>query len=168
MTKKETDELAKFGHVDLLFPSNYAKAADLLGRTVTVVIDRIVPREKLQMAGGRKDEKPVIYMRGKKKGWILNKTNAKAIAKVYGPELMSWIGKAVAIKSMSVEAKGEMVDAIRVDVDATRRFMNQASPGVSYESEPAHDESTGEVADDESPAHVDTDKAWDDQANGAA
>ncbi len=119
-----SDELKNFNHVDLLFPSKYAKAADLRGKNVPVVIDRIIPREKLMMQGGKSDQKPVIYLRGKEKGWILNKTNARAIAKIYGPEVMNWIGKTVVIMSAEVEARGEMVEAIRVNVEATRKAAN--------------------------------------------
>lgn len=124
------DELAKFNHVDLLFPSKYLKAADLRGKNVAVVIERIAPREKLMMQGGKTDTKPVMYFKGKEKGQILNKTNARAIAKVYGPEVTNWIGKTVVIMSAEVEARGEMVEAIRVNVDATRKA---ATGGASDE-----------------------------------
>lgn len=128
------DELKNFNHVDLLFPSKYAKAADLRGRAVPVVIERISPRETLMMQGGKKDTKPVVYLKGKDKGWILNKTNARAIAKVYGPELTNWLGKTVVIISQVVEARGEQVDAIRVDLNATRRAAGQ------QQSEPSEQE----------------------------
>jgi hypothetical protein len=117
------DELKNFNHVDLLFPSKYVKAADLRGKAVPVIIERIVPREKLMMQGGKSDTKPVVYLQGKEKGWILNKTNARAIASVYGPEITSWLGRTVVIISTQVEARGEMVDAIRVDVAATRKLV---------------------------------------------
>jgi hypothetical protein len=139
MAKNQKEKLREFNHVDLLFPSKYAKAGDLRGKKVTVVIESIEPREELTMQGGRKDFKPVIYLVDKDKGIILNKTNARAIAKVYGPEVMSWIGKAIVIHSARVEARGEMVDAIRVDVDATR-----AKAGIAAD-EPEHDAETGEV-----------------------
>lgn len=116
------EELKNFSHVDLLFPSKYAKAADLRGKHVPVVIERIAPREKLMMQGGKSDQKPVVYLRGKEKGWILNKTNARAIAKVYGPEVTNWIGKTVVIMSAEVEARGEMVEAIRVSIEETRKY----------------------------------------------
>ncbi len=139
--------LKDFNHVDLLFPSKYAKAADLRGKSVAVVIERIDPREELMMQGGKRDHKPVVYLRGKEKGWILNKTNARAIAKVYGPEVMSWIGKTVVIMSAKVEARGETVDAIRVDVDATRARLAMSSDGAAQE--PEHDAGTGEVAEEQ-------------------
>lgn len=130
------DELKNFNHVDLLFPSKYVKAADLRGKSVPVVIERIKPREKLMMAGGKSDMKPVIYLRGKEKGWILNKTNARAIAKVYGPELTEWIGKTVVVMATQVEAHGEMVDAIRVDLPATQKAARANGAASKQASEP--------------------------------
>jgi len=119
---KNSNNIKDYSHVDLLFPSKYVKASDLRGKAVTVVIDRIVPRELLVMAGNKKDNKPVIYLRGKEKGWILNKTNARDIAKAWGPEVLEWIGKPVVIVSRQVEARGEVVDAIRVDLPATQKL----------------------------------------------
>jgi hypothetical protein len=138
-------DLKNFNHVDLLFPSKYAKAADLRGKTVIVEIERIDPREKLMMAGGKSDQKPVVYLKGKEKGWILNKTNARSIAKVYGNEVMQWIGKPVAIYSASVEARGEMVDAIRVNVDATRKAA--AGAGAKIAPPPDQDIDEQQLAD---------------------
>jgi hypothetical protein len=129
------DELKNFNHVDLLFPSKYAKAADLRGKNVTVWIERIQPREKLMMQGGKTDYKPVIWLKGKEKGWILNKTNAKQIARVYGPELTDWLGKPVVIMSAEVEARGEMVEAIRVNLELTRKAANGAAPKQEIPSE---------------------------------
>lgn len=140
-----SSELKNFNHIDLLFPSKYAKAADLRGKNVPVVIERIVPREKLMMQGGKSDQKPVVYLRGKEKGWILNKTNARAIAKVYGPEVSAWLGKTVVIMSAEVEAHGEMVDAIRVNVEATRK----AAAGTTRAAEqPPPDDAERQLAED--------------------
>lgn len=137
------DELKNFNHVDLLFPSKYVKAADLRGKVVIVYIERIAPREKLMMAGGKTDTKPVVFLRGKDKGWILNKTNARSIAKVYGPELTNWLGKPVAIMSTQVEARGETVDAIRVDVNGTRAAAKKS--GAEQSPEPQTDDNDPQI-----------------------
>jgi hypothetical protein len=106
--------LGKFTHVDLLFPSKYLKGADLQGRDVVVVIERIEPRHELSMAGGKKESKPVIHMRGKEKMWVLNKTNAQTIKKMYGGELKDWLGKPVTLYATNVDAAGATHLAIRV------------------------------------------------------
>lgn len=140
------DELKNFTHVDLLFPSRYVKAADLRGKSVTVIIERIVPREKLMMAGGKTDNKPVVYLKGKDKGWILNKTNARDIAKAWGNEVLEWIGKPVVIVSKQVEARGETVDAIRIDLAATMKLAR----GQRRAPEPEPQDDAGDwSADDE-------------------
>jgi len=140
--------LREYNHVDLLFPGRFLKAADLRGRDVTVVIERIDPREELQMRGKTAEFKPVVYMKGKEKAWVLNKTNAMSIAKIYGPEVMSWIGKSVTIYPTRVQCGGKEVDAIRV----RERAPKQADKAPPVAEEPwavdlPHDADTGEVYD---------------------
>ena len=130
-------------HVDLLFPSKYLKAADLQGKHVTVTIERINPRESLQMTKGRKEKKPVVYLKGKEKAWVLNKTNAKAIAKAWGTEINNWVGKQVVIMPTTTEFGGDTVDCLRVDVRATMSLAGKQNETID---EPAHDPATGEVA----------------------
>lgn len=108
------------GHVALLFPSAYIKAADLHGRDVTVTIDYLV-REKVTMQGGKSEQKIVARMkypdgRPIAKGWILNKTNAKAIGAVLGsPDVGTWAGKKVTIFGTTCRgADGSQVECIRV------------------------------------------------------
>ena len=108
------------GHVALIFPSNYVKAADLAGRDITIEIVR-VEWEALMMQGGKKDTKPAVVMRttggrpmGKK--WILNKTCANQIAAVTGEvEAKNWTGKRVTIYPTTCKgAEGGIVECIRV------------------------------------------------------
>ena len=106
-------DLPKFNHVDLLFPSKYLKAGDLRGKDVTVTIADIEPRHELKTERGS-EEKPLMSFRGAKKGLVLNKTNAKTIAKLYGPEVTEWIGKPITLYAAEVPAFGEVVEAIRV------------------------------------------------------
>jgi hypothetical protein len=49
------------GHFALVYPSRYIKAADLRGQDVTVTIRRVC-LETIEMEGGRKDEKAVLYI----------------------------------------------------------------------------------------------------------
>jgi hypothetical protein len=53
------------------FPSQYLKASDLGGRDIRVTMGR-VEREKIGT-----DNKLVLYFKGKDKGLVLNKTNAR-------------------------------------------------------------------------------------------
>ena len=98
--------------IDAAFPSTYLKAADLQGKQVTVVMERI----EMQDVGD--DHKPVLYFQGKEKGLVLNKTNANNIKDAYGNETSGWFGKQLIIFPTKVDFSGRRVDAIRVRAPA--------------------------------------------------
>ena len=95
------------------FPSKYLKASDLGDRSLTVTIDNVVI-ENVGQEGSAEEHKPVIYFAGKQKGLVLNKTNAEAIAYVYGDETDAWLGKPVEIFTMMVSFQGRMTPGIRI------------------------------------------------------
>ena len=114
------------GHVDLVFPSKYLKAADLRGRDVTIAIDA-VEWENLIMVGGKRDTKPAITMRtlsGKpiEKKWIAPKTVLKQIAAATGEkEVGKWRGHKVTIYPDKCRgADGGQVECIRVRTRTAR------------------------------------------------
>ena len=96
-----------------MFDSEYIGAWDLLGRDVTVEIDHVIAGT-LTGQGGRKSRKPLVYFVGKEKAFALNKTNAKAIAAMYGADTLVWTGKRIALYPTKTEMAGETVDCIRV------------------------------------------------------
>jgi len=112
--------------VELLFPSKYLKEADLEGRRVRLVVDK-VQVDELQMAGGLKSKKPVVYFRNPKtdepieKMLVMNKTNAMAIASVYGPDTDAWIGRPIVLKPAKDRFQGKMVECIRIDLESTEK-----------------------------------------------
>ena len=63
------------------------------GEDVTVVIDYVV-RELITGTGGKKEECTVAHLKGVKP-FILNGTNSKTIAKLYGPYIEDWAGKRI-------------------------------------------------------------------------
>jgi hypothetical protein len=71
---------------------------------------------KMESVGQGQDaeDKPVVYFRETQKGLALNKTNANAIAQLYGPDTDRWTGKAVTLYPTEVEFQGKMTLAIRV------------------------------------------------------
>ena len=102
-------------HVDLMFPSRYLKAADFEGKPVALTISEVI-RDKVQMATGQKAEKYILRFKETDKELILNKTNAKAIAKLLRePKAVNWAGARIVLKPTTCEAFGEVVDCIRVD-----------------------------------------------------
>lgn len=112
------------GHFRLLFPSNHICAADLRGSDVTVLVDRLEHQE-LRVEGGRKETKLVLFMRTPKgtplgKSFVLNKTNAKTIAGLYGPVVEAWKGKAITVYPTTCKLGRETVECIRVRQRAGR------------------------------------------------
>lgn len=94
--------------------TKWLKASDLQGRKHKVVID------SLEMADfeekGVKKRKVGLNLRGKQKGVLLNKTNARAIAAQYGDNMDVWVGKEINIYPTKTDFGGEMVDCIRVEM----------------------------------------------------
>jgi hypothetical protein len=108
------------GHLELLYPSQYVKAADLRGKDVTVVIDH-AEWENLVMAGGKKDRKVVIHLRsvtGQKLGkrWVVGKTVLRQIAAATGTnDVGQWSEKRVTLFPTTCRGKeAREVECIRV------------------------------------------------------
>ena len=95
-----------------IFPSKYLKAADIGDRQVLVTIDAITIEEIDD--DDHAIRKPVVYFQGKEKGLVLNITNGKAIAALYGEETDDWIGREVILYSRMVDFKGNEVPGLRV------------------------------------------------------
>lgn len=110
------------------FPSKYLKAADLQDRQVKLVMSRV---EMETIADDEK--KPVIYFSKTQKGLVLNKTNSKAIAKVYGDDTDDWGGKEIVLFPALVDFRGDQVEAIRVKVF-------KAAPTTTVPAPQDHDE----------------------------
>jgi len=97
--------------IDQLFPSKFLKTADLDGHEVTVTIERVA----VEAAGKRQQSKPVLYFVGKKKGLILNRTNADAIAAIVGStKTEAWAGKTIRLFVTETQFQGRPIPAIRI------------------------------------------------------
>lgn len=158
---------------ELLFPSKYFKSSSLIDKPDAVLtIDRVERGHELTMAGNKKDHKPVLHFvetrnraRDGHEGaymLVLNKTNAKVIAKLYGPDYESdWIGNKIAL--YRIEDTGNSKPGIRVRTRKPQGQGQQQSsqaatpqqpptreeepPPAGDEPEPPHDHETGEVFD---------------------
>lgn len=98
-------------------------AANLKGREVTVVIEST---EERQFTEGNK---LVIRFQGKEKYLVCNKTNAHAIAEIYGTESNQWVGKEITLYPTRTDFRGKMVDAIRVKAPQKRFAAPARSAG---------------------------------------
>jgi len=108
-----SNRLADYPHVDLLYPSKYLKGEDLDGEEV-VTIAAIEPRHELARTDNSKEHKPVVLFRETQKAFVMNKTNARLIASVHGNELSGWVGKQIVLTTAKVSAFGKVHNAIRV------------------------------------------------------
>lgn len=92
------------------FPGMYLKAADLDGKRVGVVIDKV----EMEDIGG--ETKPILHFKGKERGLVLNKTNANSITFIVGSdETDQWVGKRVVLYPSKTDFQGKSVACIRVD-----------------------------------------------------
>lgn len=100
------------GLYQLLFPREYVAACDLEGKDKDVTISHIQVKELKTDSGPKK--KPVMFFKDAKKKMILNITNARIIADMYGDDTDSWQGQTITLYPTTCEAFGKMVDCIRV------------------------------------------------------
>ena len=98
------------------YPSRFLSAEDLNGQDVTVTIANVTQETLGQ--GKDAQQKLVASFVGKKKAMVLNKTNAKTIAKLYGDETDGWVGQRITIGARDVEFQGDMILALRVSLKA--------------------------------------------------
>lgn len=96
------------------FPSNFLKAEDLGGKSVTLTIQSVEMEEIGQ--GREKENKLVIQFAKTDKKLVCNVTNARTIEKLYGDDTDSWVGQRITIAPREVEFQGEMRWAIRVSL----------------------------------------------------
>jgi hypothetical protein len=114
----------------LLFPSKWLAAADMDGDDRVVVIKQIVPSEEV---GQSKDKRPVLYFQGVSKGMVLNKTNAKRIAKLYGADTDKWIGKSITLYPSECDFGDETVPCLRVRPEAPQAEEPDDDAGLDEE-----------------------------------
>lgn len=95
------------------------------GEDVTVQIDFVV-REQITGSGGKKEECTVAHLKGTKP-FILNVTNSKAIAKLYGNYIEDWAGKSITLYASTTKLSGEVVECLRV----RPKVMQRQKPGIT-------------------------------------
>src|SRR3990172_344329 len=103
------------------FPSKLLKADDLEGDMNLTI--KGVDQEMLDDG-----PKPVVSFLEIEKGLVLNKTNARTIAKLYGVETGAWAGRMITIFPTQVDYRGEQVAAIRVRLAAPPANGTQVVP----------------------------------------
>src|SRR5262249_41635691 len=96
-----------------LFPSKFAKAADLNGRPTTVVIDK-ASVETLKTMSGESTQQLVLHFRDRVKPLVVNRTNYDTLADFLGDGAGAWVGKRIELYPDRVAVGGKTVPCIRV------------------------------------------------------
>jgi hypothetical protein len=100
-------------HWKMLINPDYIGAYALPpGQDLTVTIES-VSREIVTSTGGKKEECTVARLKGHKP-LILNVTNSKSIARLYGPYIEDWAGKPITLYASTTKLAGEMVECVRI------------------------------------------------------
>lgn len=116
----------RLAHYRSMFDNAYIGAWDIpTGRDAVVTIKKITGGTLKSQRGT--DRKPIAFFEGKKKGMVLNKTNCKTIAAMYGDDTDAWIGKQIAIYASTTTAGGETVACLRVRSGEPRSGGQQTS-----------------------------------------
>lgn len=82
------------------------------GEDLTVRIE-FVQVEEITGTGGKKELCTVAHLVDQKP-MILNVTNSKSIAKLYGPYIEDWAGKLVTLFASTTRLAGETVECLRI------------------------------------------------------
>ena len=111
-------------HWKLAFPSDYISSADLRGRDVSLTISgaNLDNVKVIDGKGKGEDQKKLVLEfeelkdrgKGTPRKLVVNKTNAKTIARLHGNEVNSWIGKRITLYPTTCLAFGKTEDCVRI------------------------------------------------------
>ena len=107
-------------HYKRLMNPDYIGAYSLNeGEDLTVVISHVA-RELITGTGGKKEECTVAHLKNNKP-FILNSTNQKSIAKLYGPYIEDWAGKPITLFASTTKLAGDTVECLRIRPTVAKR-----------------------------------------------
>jgi hypothetical protein len=101
--------------INEFFPGRYFKAETLAGKARVLRIGA-VERDKLSDGS----VKPVVKFEDEPMKLVLNRTNANAIATLYGNNTDNWMGKLIELYPTRTPFGSNMVDAVRVRAPGRR------------------------------------------------
>ena len=127
--------------------SEWLSGLDLAGKTVNVMIATVDEVTVPEPRTGKQVCKVAVTFAGAKKRLLLNATNAKTLAKLFGLETDAWSGKGVALRPENVQAFGQSYCVVRVAGAATVKLHKPAetpapapAPADLYVPAPADDD----------------------------
>jgi len=117
-------------HYEEMFPSRFMKVQDIPAQGVTVVLASIDGETLGQ------ELKYVTTFENHQKQLVLDKTNAKRIARLHGNNTNQWIGKRVKLVPEAVDFKGDFVQRVRVSLNKPHRPQVRAGAADDAENLP--------------------------------
>ena len=104
-------------HWKQLLNPDYLGAYSLEPGTDKILTIKSIVREMITGTGGKKEECPVCHWHEQEKPMILNATNLKTIAKMYGSDYDQWMGKRVQIYATTTKFGSDTVECLRIRKD---------------------------------------------------
>ena len=97
------------------FKGNFIEALHLIDGDATMTIKSVDDPDTVKSADKKLIDRPIVRFEGTNKGFILNKTNARAIGLAHGNEMGNWTGKKITIYATTCESFGKKdVPCVRV------------------------------------------------------
>ena len=116
-----------------------------LPRDVTLEISKVTQGELRASGGAKVDKRPIVHFEKTTKTLVLNATNGKAIAAMYGTQVEAWKGKRITIYKTTTTFGPNTVDCVRVRPTKPPAKGGNALPEdaraetVTVIDEPVHD-----------------------------
>ena len=104
-------------HYKKLINPDYLGAYSLDPGKDMILTIKSVTRETITGTGGKREDCPVCRWAEEQKPMILNMTNMKTIAKMYGPYIEHWAGKKVQIYATTTKFGNDTVECLRIRKD---------------------------------------------------
>jgi len=142
--------------ISTAFPSRYIKSHDLDDQEIKVTINTVT-MEQVGMGG---DQQPVVYFRGWQKGMVLNKTNGRKIASLFGDDTDKWKGNEIILYAAQTQFQGEQMMGLRVKAVTER--LDQEMPQQVTAKHMLNKMRAADIQTERKPANPET-LPWDDQ-----
>ena len=102
------------------FLGTYITAAELVGKEPTLTIERVTLEQVESMkinddaGAGKMKDRVIVYFKGAKRGWLLNRTNAECIKELWGRETDAWVGHRLTLYTTNVRVGPKVEPGIRI------------------------------------------------------
>lgn len=110
---KEGEKRSLPNSYSMMYPHRFLKADMLAGKRVTLTIRNIVGEGLMSEDGGANLEW-VVSFQERPLEFVMNKTNAFCLYRMFGGDPHSWIGRRVTFFPTTVQAFGSKQDCIRI------------------------------------------------------